>query len=212
MSLRPKNYNSNNTTHSTQNNSKHPNILTRKGTGLLVIDLQERFKDKIEDFDRIVHKILVLLQAFRKMQLPVAIFEHYPKGLGRTDSRITKAIEDSNLIFEKTTFSSTGAGAFNEWSDENKLKTFVVCGIESHVCVSQTVHDLLHRPADVHIVIDAIASIHTIDFEVSLEKMKLSGAIPSTVQICLFELLDKKEAPEFNAVSALLKSIDNENA
>jgi nicotinamidase-related amidase len=183
---------------------KHPNLLSRHGTGLLIIDIQDKFQNRIIEFDQIVNNAVILVQAFQLLKLPVAVFEQYPQGLGKTVHKIRDITESIFPRFEKINFSCTHAEGFQEWSAAHSLDTFVVCGIESHVCVNQTVHGLLYKGARVHIVVDALGSIYQCDFAVALEKMKLSGALPTTVQICLFELIESKDAPEFKAISALL--------
>ena len=80
----------------------------------------------------------------------------------------------------------------------------IVCGIETHVCVSQTVHDLLADGIEVHVPADAVGSRHHIDYECGLERMVGAGAVLSTVEAALFELLERAGTPEFKAVQLIL--------
>lgn len=175
---------------------------------MLVIDLQEKFRYRITEFARIVHNVMILIKAFKALALPAAVFEQYPQGLGKTVSEITRLTHGVFPCFEKTAFSCTNADGFQQWRNEHDICNFVVCGIEAHVCVNHTTHSLLYGGDSVHIVVDAIGSIHKSDFFVSIEKMKLSGAIPVTVQMCLFELMDSKDDPDFKRLLALLKDGD----
>ena len=79
-----------------------------------------------------------------------------------------------------------------------------MCGIETHVCVSQTVHDLLARGVEVHVPADAVGSRHTLDYERGLERMERAGAVITTVEAALFELLERAGTPEFKAVQRLI--------
>jgi nicotinamidase-related amidase len=80
----------------------------------------------------------------------------------------------------------------------------LVCGIETHVCVSQTVHDLLERGYEVHVPADAVGSRHELDHERGLERMERAGASVTSVEAALFELLERAGTPEFKAVQALI--------
>ncbi len=80
----------------------------------------------------------------------------------------------------------------------------VVCGIETHVCVSQTVHDLLEHGVEVHVPADAVGSRHVIDYERGLERLERAGAVVTTVEAALFELLERAGTPEFKAVQKLI--------
>jgi len=80
----------------------------------------------------------------------------------------------------------------------------LVCGIEAHVCVSQTVHDLLNRGTEVHVAADAVASRHEIDYRLALERMQRAGAVVTSVEAALFELLERAGTPEFKAVQKLI--------
>jgi nicotinamidase-related amidase len=80
----------------------------------------------------------------------------------------------------------------------------IVCGIETHVCVSQTVHDLLGKGVEVHVPADAVGSRHQLDYERGLERLERAGAIVSTVESALFELLERAGTPEFKSVQKLI--------
>ena len=101
---------------------------------------------------------------------------------------------------EKTVFSAARAEGF----DLGGRDQAIVCGIETHVCVSQTVHDLLDRGVEVHVPADAVGSRHEIDYQRGLERMERAGAIVGTVEASLFELLERAGSPEFKAVQKLI--------
>ena len=97
-------------------------------------------------------------------------------------------------------FSAVRADGFDLGGAEQAL----VCGIEAHVCVSQTVHDLLDDGIEVHVPADAVGSRHELDYQRGLERMERAGAVVSTVEAALFELLEHAGTPEFKAVQKLI--------
>jgi nicotinamidase-related amidase len=101
---------------------------------------------------------------------------------------------------EKTVFSATRAAGF----DLHGRSQAIVCGIETHVCVSQTVHDLIADGVEVHVLADAVCSRHELDHERGLERMERAGAVVSSVEAALFELLERAGTPEFKAVQKLI--------
>ena len=101
---------------------------------------------------------------------------------------------------EKTVFSAVRADGFRLDGRDQAI----VCGIEAHVCVSQTVHDLLARGVEVHIPADAVGSRHELDYSRGLERLDRSGAVVTTVEAVLFELLERAGTPEFKAVQSLV--------
>ncbi len=104
------------------------------------------------------------------------------------------------MMIEKTVFSAARADGF----DLSGREQAIVCGIETHVCVSQTVHDLLGQGVEVHVPADAVGSRHQLDYERGLERLERAGAVVSTVESALFELLERAGTPEFKSVQKLI--------
>jgi nicotinamidase-related amidase len=171
-------------------------LLERTRTSLVVIDVQEGFRP-YDCFDGVVSSCSRLLEAARILELPALVSEQYPKGLGHTAPEVGVR-EEPRL--EKTVFSAARADGFDLGGRDQVL----VCGIEAHVCVSQTVHDLLARGVEVHVPADAVGSRHELDYERGLERMEIAGAVVSTVEAALFELLERAGTPEFKAVQKLI--------
>ncbi|HWW91034.1 MAG TPA: isochorismatase family protein [Solirubrobacteraceae bacterium] len=171
-------------------------LLTRERTALVVVDVQESFRP-YTSFDGVASACAKLVQAARILEVPALVSEQYPKGLGHTAPEV--GITDEPLV-EKTMFSAARADGFDLGGREQAI----VCGIETHVCVSQTVHDLLAEGVEVHVPADAVGSRHEIDYERGLERMQRAGAIISTVEAALFELLARAGTPEFKAVQKLI--------
>ncbi len=171
-------------------------LLSRERAALVVVDVQEAFRP-YESFAGVARACAKLVQGARILGLPALVSEQYPKGLGHTAKEV--GLEDEKRI-EKSVFSAARAEGFDLAGREQA----VVCGIETHVCVAQTVHDLLEQGVQVHVPADAVGSRHAIDYERGLERMERAGAVVTTVEAALFELLERAGTPEFKAVQRLI--------
>jgi nicotinamidase-related amidase len=171
-------------------------LLVRDRTALVIVDVQEAFRPYAA-FERVAEASSKLLRAARILEIPAIVTEQYPKGLGRTAPEV--GLEDEAAL-EKTVFSAARAQDFDLLGRDQAI----VCGIETHVCVSQTVHDLLAREVEVHVPADAVGSRHAIDYERGLLRLERAGAVVSTVEAALFELLERAGTPEFKAVQKLI--------
>jgi nicotinamidase-related amidase len=172
-------------------------LLSRQRTTLIVIDVQEGFRS-YETFEAVAANCAKLLAAARILGVPSLVSEQYPKGLGHSAPEL--GLRDEPVI-EKVVFSAAKADGFHLAGRDQA----VVCGIETHVCVSQTVHDLLARGVEVHVPAEAVGSRHRLDYERGLERLERAGAVVSTVETLLFELLGRAGTPEFKEVQALVK-------
>ena len=171
-------------------------LLERDRTALVVVDVQEGFRP-YDSFAAVAAACAKLVQAARILELPALVSEQYPKGLGHTAPEVS--LQDERRI-EKTVFSAARADGF----DLGGAEQAIVCGIEAHVCVSQTVHDLLADGIEVHVPADAVGSRHRLDYERGLERMERAGAVVGSVEASLFELLERAGTPEFKAVQKLI--------
>jgi nicotinamidase-related amidase len=171
-------------------------LLARDRVALVVVDVQEGFRP-YDSFAGVADACAKLVQAARILEVPRVVSEQYPKGLGHTAVEV--GLQDEVAI-EKSVFSAARADGFDLGGREQA----VVCGIETHVCVSQTVHDLLERGVEVHVPADAVGSRHALDYERGLERLERAGAVVTTVEAALFELLERAGTPEFKAVQKLI--------
>jgi nicotinamidase-related amidase len=171
-------------------------LLNRDRAALVVVDVQEGFRP-YASFAGVAEACAKLVQAARILEVPRVVSEQYSKGLGHTAPEV--GLEGERPI-EKSVFSAARADGF-DLGDRDQV---VVCGIETHVCVSQTVLDLLERGVEVQIPADAVGSRHGIDYERGLERLERAGAVVTTVEAALFELLERAGTPEFKAVQKLI--------
>jgi nicotinamidase-related amidase len=175
--------------------------LERDRTVLVVVDLQEAFRKAIADFDEVAAASATLVRGVAALSLPVVITEQYPKGLGKTVEEVAEALPEGTEPLEKTRFSAAEAEGFDLGGRDQAL----VCGIEAHVCVNQTVLDLIGRGVGVQVAHDAVASRTAANRELGLQRMERAGAALTSIETALFELLGGSEAPEFKQVQALVK-------
>jgi nicotinamidase-related amidase len=183
----------------------HPRVLDRDKTALVVVDIQEAFRHPINEFAQIVSRASIAVRGFQALGLPIIITEQYPKGLGRTAEEILFSLPDDFEFVEKTAFSSCGARPFSEKLRKTEVSQVVLCGVETHICVNQTAHDLLTEAFEVHILTDAVGSRFTQDKDAALQKMKMNGVVPSTVEMALFELIRDAKHEQFKEIQNLIK-------
>ncbi len=179
-------------------------LLERERSCLLLIDLQEGYRGKLHQEERVVHAAARLLEAAALLGVPVLLTEQYPKGLGPTRAEIAAHVPRDTPRFEKTSFSCLGAPGLRERLRDLERPQVVVAGIETHVCVSQTVHELLAEGYQPHLVRDAITSRFELEDATGFAKMTGSGAIPTTLEGALFEWVRDARTPEFKPVHRLV--------
>jgi nicotinamidase-related amidase len=183
----------------------HDNLLDQHTSALVVDDVQEAFRNAIPDFALIASRISTAVRGFQILGVPVLVTEQYPKGLGRTAEEILLALPDDFEVFEKTVFSSCGAGMFVKRLADLGTKQVVLCGLETHVCVNQTAHDLLDSGYQVHVLTDAVCSRFDRDKAAGLQKMQMSGVVPSSIEMAFFELMRDAKHGQFKEIQALIK-------
>ena len=183
----------------------HPRMLQRDASALLIIDVQEGYRGQTLEHDRMVRQVRRLLDAAVLLGVPVLATEQYPKGIGHTQAEVAEAFPKDLQVIEKMSMSCCGQPAFVERLRALGRTQIVVCGIEAHACVNQTVHDLLDRGYAVHVPYDAISARFEADLRVGWEKVIGSGAVPSSVEMVCLEWIRTAEAPEFKAIHRLIK-------
>jgi nicotinamidase-related amidase len=175
--------------------------LDRERAALLVVDVQEAFRPALPDFESVAKSVGKLVQGAEAMGLPIVVTQQYPEGLGETVPEVAEHLPEGLEALDKVCFSAADAPGFDLGGRQQAL----VCGIESHVCVSQTVLDLLDRGLEVHVARDAVGSRTDENRELGLHRAERAGAVLTSVESALFELLRSSDAPEFKRVQALVK-------
>jgi len=181
---------------------RSPELMSASDTALLVVDVQGKLVSLIPGHERIVWNIRRLLDAAKLLGVAAAATEQYPQGLGPT---VPELAERLNSIPGKLRFSCGECSQiFSDWNDRGLFKMLVV-GIEAHVCVQQTVLDLLAAGRRVYLAIDAIGSRYDIDYQAALRRMDSAGATLTTTEAALFEWCEVAGTPEFKEISRLVR-------
>lgn len=182
--------------------SRSPELMSAADTGLLVVDVQEKLIGLLPEHRRIVWNIRRLLDGAKLFGLPMLATEQYPKGLGGTTADLAERL---GPIAAKTTFSCAACDAIAAELERLPVRNWLVVGIEAHVCVLQTVMDLLSAGFRVFLAVDAVGSRHEVDCRVALQRMESAGATLTTVESALFEWCVDSTAPQFKQLSQLIK-------
>ena len=178
--------------------------ISREESVLLLVDVQQRLLPMVEHPETLMKRVMVLLKGLDLLEIPVALTEQYPKGLGETVERL-QPWKQGRPCFEKVSFSCLDNPDVRSWLGEQGRKQVILVGIEAHVCVLQTVIDLLEAGYQPVVVQDCVSSRHRLDMEVALERMRLDGAVITTAESLLFELTRTAGTELFKGISALVK-------
>jgi nicotinamidase-related amidase len=173
-------------------------------TVALVIDIQEKLFPHIDNHKQLQANCEILLSGLNVMDIPLLVTEQYPKGLGPTIKSVSKLINDFDPI-EKLSFSCCGEQKFLDTLHEHGKRNILVCGIETHVCVLQTVMDLIERGYHPVVIEDCVSSRKPSDRETALKRMAREGVIITTYESILFELCQVAGTKEFKQISRLVK-------
>ena len=175
-------------------------------TAMLLVDVQERLFGHIEGHEEIEKHLLVLLQGLQTLNIPILCNQQYTKGLGATIPSVRTLLGETT-IYEKRTFSCCQNGDVMDALKALHVTCVMVAGVESHVCVLQSVLDLLEAGFEVIVCADAIGSRTIKDHEIALLRMAQEGARIGSVESLLFELLQSADHPQFKEISHLVKML-----
>lgn len=183
---------------------RSPELLNPQQSRLLIIDVQAKLMPMIERNELLVSNCRRLIESAQHFQLPVTCTEQYPQGLGHTVVQLHDLIPTA---IEKKRFSSAECiGWPLAGEDPTQRFQVVVAGIEAHVCVQQTVLDLIAMGYRVYVPVDAISSRFDLDYKYACDRMANSGAILTTTEAILFEWCETADHPAFKEISNLVKS------
>jgi nicotinamidase-related amidase len=179
--------------------------LSRESAALAVVDMQEAFRSVISDFGAVASRIATAVEGARLLEVPVIVTEQYPKGLKHTAEEIIARLPAELTPVEKSCFSSCGAEDFLSQLISRNVKQVLVCGIEAHICVMQTSLDLLEKGFEVYLLVDCVTSRNPENKQIALARLSQAGAIPSTLEMALFEMMRTADSPQFKAIQKLVK-------
>jgi len=177
---------------------------TTEKSCLLVIDVQGRLAEMMHKKKSLFKHIITMINAANILGVPIYWFEQYPKGLGSTKPAIKELLVGSKY-YEKLTFSACDAGDFISQLKTTRRNQCIVTGIETHVCVYQTVIDLLANEISVKVNEQAVSSRVKSNKKLGLHNMEKAGASITSTEMILFELIKTAKNPKFRKISQLLK-------
>ncbi len=179
-------------------------MLTVENSALLVVDVQEKLMRNIHQREKLVDNLQKLIKGIQVLGIPILMSEQYPKGLGATIPEIAQLTPDIQPV-PKLSFSCLGDENFLKKLEMLGKKQVLVSGIETHVCVYQTVRDLISSGYEVYAVTDTICSRTVGDKEIGLNLICRMGAVLTSTETVLFELLRIAGGEKFKAISQIVK-------
>ena len=178
--------------------------MQRDTLALCVVDYQERLMPAIHNNEHVLSKAIQTLRAIQVFNIPVFVTEQYPKGLGHTVSELSVYFEPDTPIFEKTRFSAYTKEVRKHLHDIN-VSEIILIGVETHVCVYQTVRDLIQNGYQVSVVVDAISSRSSEDRSFGLRRIEALGAKLVTSEMLIYEIMDDAKTPEFKEILKIVQ-------
>jgi len=181
-------------------------VLRREGAVLVVVDMQEKLLPAIAEKGRVLRNTVLLLRAARELELPVVLTTQYEKGLGPTVPEVLAEAAGATPV-DKLAFGCFGSDEFlARLAALPGRDQLVVAGIESHICVAQTVLGALGEGYQVHVATDAVGSRHEDDRQVGLRRMERAGAVLSSTEMAVYELLARSDGAAFKRLLPYLKA------
>jgi nicotinamidase-related amidase len=179
-------------------------MVTLENCALVVIDVQGNLAHAMDGKEALFTNLGKIISGMKILGVPIIWTEQVPAKLGKTIPEIAQALEGLTPV-EKTSFSCFGNERFARDVAATGRTHFIVCGIEAHVCVYQTVRDFLAAGYNVEVVVDAVCSRHERDKAIGVEKMKHLGAQITSVETALFELMATAESAKFRQIQKIVK-------
>ena len=174
---------------------------------LVVIDFQEKLMPAMYDRNDVEEKTARMIRGAKALGLPVVVTQQYTRGLGETVPVVAEALGEYEPI-DKVTFSCCGneefLAAVNKAKEDGRTSV-IITGCETHICVEQTALDLLEMGFDVFLAADCVQSRTRENREISLRRMEKAGIVISSYESMLYDMLESAKAPEFKAISAIVK-------
>ncbi|MGE7927340.1 hydrolase [Lysinibacillus sp. JNUCC-51] len=170
---------------------------------LVVVDVQGKLATIVDESEEMIANVAKLVQAMQALEVPILWLEQNPSRLGGTALDIAQHLQGQAIA--KMAFSACQEQEFVDALKASGRSQFIVTGIETHICVYQTARQLKEQGFEVEVVADAVSSRTKANKEIGLEKMKELGILPTSVEMILYELLQRADHPHFKTVLQLVK-------
>lgn len=179
-------------------------LMNRENTALVIIDCQTKLMPAIRKTELLEETIVKLTKGAKVLDLPVIVTQQYTKGLGPTVDSLNEILGEYEPV-EKTSFSACGAPEFVEAIKAAGKKNILMTGVETHICVEQTTLDLLEAGYNVYLIEDCVGSRKKHDKKIACQRMAAAGAVVTTYEAALYEILRGAKEEGFKAISAIVK-------
>ncbi|HHX8467746.1 TPA: isochorismatase family protein [Vibrio diabolicus] len=180
-------------------------MLSKGNTGLIVVDVQGKLATLMHESNALIENITKLVKGAKALDLPILWLEQNPERLGPTAEPIREVLESTHLPITKYTFDGCKEATFNVAVENAKVDTWLVCGIESHICVYQTAVSLRQSGYRVELVTDCVSSRTAANKALALAKLTANGVVLTGLEMFLYEMVEDCRAPEFKEILALIK-------
>ena len=180
-------------------------MLEIESTALAVIDVQGKLAGMVHDHENVLTHIQHMIKASQSFSLPILWSEQAPNKIGETIEPVKDLLFPLLKPIHKRTFSCYGCPEYLEYLRSINKRQILITGIETHVCVYQTVRDLHHHGYEVHLIADATSSRKQFDHDLALERMRHEGIVITTAEMAMCELLKTADSPEFKEIMAYIK-------
>jgi len=178
--------------------------MNQKDTALVVIDVQEKLFYAMSEKEKLGENLVKMVKSCRILDIPIFFFEQNKQGLGSTISELQPFVSQENL-FHKKSFSVKENELFFSKLDLIGIKTILICGIESHICVFQSAITLNNRGYEIHLILDCISSRRLTDRNIAESRLALEGVYPSSSEMILFEIMKTCEHKSFKQILSVIK-------
>ena len=175
-----------------------------KNPCLVIVDVQEKLFPVMNEKQSLLRNLIILIKGFQLFNLPVIITEQVPEKLGCTIEEIASLFDKVDPIV-KSSFSCLGESKFLERLETINADEIILAGIESHVCIYQTSHDLLEQHKHVEVVVDSISSRNVNNHNTAMDRMKMEGVSLTSVEMLLFFLQKSANGDNFRKLVKLVK-------
>lgn len=190
---------------SSERESAAEQMITPERCALVVVDIQEKLLPAIFEKERLLRNVQLLIRLALILDIPIVSTTQYARGLGRIVPEIQSLLEKPS--FDKQTFSCFGSDAFcsSLKSLPGQRNTVLLCGMESHICVAQTALGALREGYLVHVASDAVSSRTEWNWNIGLDRMREAGAVISSTEMMIYELLRVSGTDAFKEILKHLK-------
>ena len=167
--------------------------------------MQEPFLRNIFERERVIKNVCALMHGAKTLRLPVLATTQCAEKMGELVPEVKNLLPPLQHAFDKMTFSAYSLPAFESEAQRGGRKQAILCGVESHICVSQTAHDLAASGFQVHVAVDAVSSRTEANWKLGIDKMRQGGILLTSVETALYEMLHAAGTPEFREILHVIK-------